>query len=157
MISWLIRLLSFWRCHQSWLQLQLRCSQYLFRLLASHETDSEHCEDCFLEFISFWKRLMDKSRNHIIKLIKNELESFLSLVRHVYSGLAQCHQDKVQPTIQNQSFSSTCSFCITLQRSIPDQGKFSSSLKAVWTMKYPFLALFSFQSYWCIVDSGFCW
>ena len=74
---------------------------------------------------------MDKSRNHIIKLIKNELEFFLSIVRHVYSGLAQGHEDKVQPTIQNQSFSPTCSFCITLQRFILDQGKFSSSLKAV--------------------------
>ena len=44
----------------------------------------------------------------------------------------------------------------TLQRSFPDQGKFSTSLKAIWeSMEKPFLALFNFHGYCYKMDSSF--
>ena len=53
-------------------------------------------------------------------------------------------------------FSFTRSFYVTLKRSFPDQGKFFTSLKAIWeSIEKPFLALFYFLRYCRKMDSSF--
>ena len=70
------------------------------------------------------------------------------------SDWARYHQHRVQ---QYQNLSSHLhSFHVTLQRSFPDQDKFTTSLKAVWeSMQKPFLALFNFHRYCFKMDSSF--